>query len=442
MTLLPVNGVSLLLGNDLAGSRVVSNPCMSDVPVISKDESDLQDIFPECVVTRATARRQLAVDPVTSDVDLCLADSFMADLRDIPPANPPTEVVPMLAPEVLPALTREQLIHEQQNDVELSAFAGKAVSETESSKVAVCYYVSSGLLMRKWRPSDVPANEDWHVRNQVVLTPSCRLDVMKLAHESPTAGHRGVNKTCDRILRHFFWPGLRSSVTEFVRSCDTCQTVGKPNQSIPRAPLKPIPAFQEPFSHVLVDCVGPLPKTRAGNQYILTVMCMATRFPEAIPLRDITAKKVIQALVKFFTLVGFPQTLQSDQGSNFMSHVFQQVMCELGIQQRKSSAYHPQSQGAIERFHQSMKFMLKSYCHDNDRDWDEGLPLVLFAARETVSDSLGFSPFELVFGHSVRGPLKCLKEKLLSPQPSTSLVDYVSSFRDRLYCARELAKTH
>ena len=87
---LPVNGVSLLLGNDLAGSRVVSNPCMSDVPVISKDESDLQDIFPECVVTRATARRQLAVDPVTSDVDLCLADSFMADLRDIPPANPPT----------------------------------------------------------------------------------------------------------------------------------------------------------------------------------------------------------------------------------------------------------------------------------------------------------------------------------------------------------------
>ena len=144
---LPVNGVSLLLGNDLAGSRVVSNPCMSDVPVISKDESDLQDIFPECVVTRATARRQLAVDPITSDVDLCLADSFMADLRDIPPANPPTEVVPILAPGVLPAMTREQLIHEQQNDVELFAFAGKAVSETESSKVAVCYYVLSGLLM-------------------------------------------------------------------------------------------------------------------------------------------------------------------------------------------------------------------------------------------------------------------------------------------------------
>ena len=86
--------------------------------------------------------------------------------------------------------------------------------------------------------------------------------------------------------------------------------------------------------------------------------------------------------------------------------------------------------------------MLKTYCHDNGKDWDEGLPFVLFAARETVSDSLGFSPFELVFGHNVRGPLKCLKEKLLCQQPSSGLIDYVSCFRDRLYTARKLAKTH
>ena len=85
-------------------------------------------------------------------------------------------------------------------------------------------------------------------------------------------------------------------------------------------------------------------------------MCTSTRFPEAIPLRNILAKKIIEAVIKFFTLVGLPKTLQSDQGSNFISQVFQQVMHELGIQQRNSSAYHPQSQGAIERFHQSMKY--------------------------------------------------------------------------------------
>ena len=97
-----------------------------------------------------------------------------------------------------------------------------------------------------------------------------------------------------------------------------------------------------------------------------------------------------------------------------MSGVFQQVMYELGITQHKSSAYHPQSQGALERWHQTLKTMMKIYCFETEKDWDEGIHLLLFAAREWVQESLGFSPFELVFGHTVRGPLKLLKEKLLS----------------------------
>ena len=70
---------------------------------------------------------------------------------------------------------------------------------------------------------------------------------------------------------------------QFCRSCHTCQMVGKPNQPLPKAPLQPIPAFEEPFSRILIDCVGPLPKTKLGNQY-LTITCASTRFPEAIPL--------------------------------------------------------------------------------------------------------------------------------------------------------------
>lgn len=79
--------------------------------------------------------------------------------------------------------------------------------------------------------------------------------------------------------------------------------VGKPNKVIPPAPLHPIPAIGEPFERVLVHCVGPLPKTKAGNQYLLTIMCAATQFPEAMPLRGITAKAVTSALVKFFYYV-------------------------------------------------------------------------------------------------------------------------------------------
>jgi hypothetical protein len=105
--------------------------------------------------------------------------------------------------------------------------------------------------------------------------------------------------------------------------------VGKPNQKIPSAPLQPIPAFEKPFSRVLVDRVGPLPKTRVGNQYWLTIMCTSTRFPEAIPLRNIKAKTTAKALTKFFSFVGVPKAIQSDQGSNFKSGLFQQVMHEL-----------------------------------------------------------------------------------------------------------------
>ena len=93
-----------------------------------------------------------------------------------------------------------------------------------------------------------------------------------------------------------------------------------------------------------------------------------------------------------------------------MSGLSQQVMSELNIEQYKSSAYHPESQGALERFHQTLKNMIRTYCFQTEKHWDEGVHLLLFASRESVQESLGFSPFELVFGHSVRGPLKLMKK--------------------------------
>ena len=263
-----------------------------------------------------------------------------------------------------------------------------------------------------------------------------------LVHESPMSGHLGINKTYHKIINHFYWPGLKSDVSKYCKTCHTCQMVGKPNQIIPKAQLQPIPAFDEPFSRILIDCVGPLPRTKSGNEYLLTIMCTSTRFPEAIPLRNIKTKSIVKALVKFFTFVGLPKSVQSDQGSNFMSGIFQQVMHESGIKQYRSSAYHPESQGALERFHQTLK-NIRSYCFDTEKDWDEGIHLLLFAVRESVQESLGFSPFELVFGHSVRGPLKLLKETFLSnDETPLNLLQYVSDFRNRLSRACEVARSN
>ena len=115
-------------------------------------------------------------------------------------------------------------------------------------------------------------------------------------------------------------------------------------------------------------------------------------------------------------------------------------MCELGIKQNLSSAYHPQSQGALERFHQTLKNMIRTYCYEQQKDWDEGIPLLLFAVRESVQQSLGFSPFELLYGREVRGPLRVLKEHWLAEDASSNLLDQVADLRDRMTKARELAK--
>ena len=172
--------------------------------------------------------------------------------------------------------------------------------------------------MRKWQPPEAPASHDWKVVYQVVIPKKRQHDILSLAHESPMAGHLGIKKTYRKVLDHFYWPGIRKDVKAFCRTCHTCQMVRKPNQRPPAAPLKPIPVSAEPFSHVIIDCVGPLPKTKEGNQYLLTIMCLSTRFPEAIPLRNIKAPKIAKALIKFFTLFELPKSVQSDQGSNFM----------------------------------------------------------------------------------------------------------------------------
>ncbi|XP_072182256.1 uncharacterized protein [Diadema setosum] len=338
-------------------------------------------------------------------------------------------------------ISRQSLDELQGKDPEIVRLAQSLVPENEEVNETVKFYKRDGILMRRWRPPDATSDEDFRDVHQVVLPKMYRKEIISLAHEAPLAGHLGINKTQEKVLRYFFWPGLRHDVAEFCRSCHVCQVVGKPNQKIPPAPLRPIPAFEEPFSRVIVDCVGPLPRTKSGNQYLLTMMCASTRFPEAIPLRTITAKNVSKALVKFFTMVGLPKCVQSDQGSNFTSKIFQQVMSELGVECKNSSAYHPQSQGALERFHQTLKNMMRVYCSEHEKEWDEGIPLLLFAVRESVQESLGFSPFELVFGHSVRGPLKILQEKILV-EPESNLLDYVCQCKDRLSCTRELAAGH
>ena len=298
--------------------------------------------------------------------------SFLPEEQDNDQNAPLTQDEELIEPSIHVSnkqdLSTKTYILEQQKDSTLSSLFQNTVSKDEISSVPCCYYKKNGVLMRKWRPPDVSSDAEWAVKHQVVLPESFHNGVLSMTHETPLAGHLGVSKTYHKILNHFFWPLIKTDVSNFCRSCHTCQMVGKPNQKIPCVLLHTIPAFEEPFSRVIIDCVGRLPKTKSGNEFPLTIMRASTRFPEAIPPRNIKVKTIVRALINFFTLVGLPKSIQSDQGSNFMSGLFQQVMSELNTEQYKSSAYHPESQGALERFHQTLKNMIRTYCFQTEKN--------------------------------------------------------------------------
>lgn len=110
------------------------------------------------------------------------------------------------------------------------------------------------------------------------------------------------------------------------------------------------------------------------------------------------------------------------------------------MKHNRASAYHAQSQGARERFHQTLKSLLRAYCTAIGGDWEEGLPWFMLFAREVVQESTRFSPNQLVFGHTVRGPLTVLWGELIEVDPSKNLIDCVNEFRHRLVTAVEMAR--
>ena len=456
---LPIEGISLILGNDIMGSKVSAEPVIeSHEPLEDTDHSDQvmspDVVHPTCALTRGKAREKLAklketnenVNPLqTGDETLHFVRTQEINGDTIAKSATPevdlratfyTEILNDMSPEIKADMSpRQKLIIDQTEDPILGRIREKAINEDMIENKDTCFYLQNGILMRKAKPKYKNFNDETKEMHQILTPECCKQDILRMAHDLPFAGHMGVNKTYSRILPYFYWPGLKKDVVNYCKSCHACQMVGKPNQLIPVAELKPIPAFEEPFSHIMIDCVGPLPKTKAGHQYLLTIMCSSTRFPEAIPLRTITTEKVVDALTQFFTRYGLPRVVQSDQGTNFTSTMFEQVMKKLGICHRLSSAYHPQSQGALERFHQTLKSMLRKYCFDHHDDWDKGVPYVLFATREATQESLGFSPFELVYGHTVRGPLRLLHETWITSEERVGLIPYVEQFKTRIYNA-------
>ena len=234
----------------------------------------------------------------------------------------------------------------------------------------------------------------------LVLPKSFRTKVLGLAHDN--LGHMGARRVKAIVKARFSWPGMGQDVVDYCRSCPSCQTCAKnPARKVPLMERK---VMSEPFEVMGFDIVGPMPKGRGGCMYLLTAICMATRWPEAIPLRSISARSVAVGMLEIFSRTGIPLQLVTDQGTQFVGAVMKNLCSSLHIDKIKTTPYHPEGNGVVERMHGTLGAMLTKAAKAG-QDWVGQIPFALFALRAAPNRDTQYSPFELVYGRRIRTPL-------------------------------------
>ena len=317
------------------------------------------------------------------------------------------------------------LIKMQLCDSSLKSCFAKTAKQTETYPK---FILQNEVLVRVSNKSKVAKN----LVHQIVLPQCLRRKVMSLAHDTVMSGHLGVGKTQARILNHFFWPDVYGDIRRFCRSCEICQKnfSGRPA----KYPLVNLPVIDTPFKRVAIDLIGPLIMSTKGNRFALVFIDLATKYPDAVALKHIDSDSVAEALLNIFSRVGLPTEILHDRGAQFISAVMKRFNQLLQIKSITTAAYNPKCNGSCENFNKTLKQMIRKITEDNPDTWDRYLQPLLFAYREVPQTSTGFSPFELIYGHEVRGPLFLMKERILSnvTEEEVPVTSYVLEMRERI----------
>ncbi len=265
--------------------------------------------------------------------------------------------------------------------------------------------------------------------------------VLELAHLHMLASHLGAANTTQQIRGRFHWPGMEAEVKRFCQSCPTCQKTSQ--RTPPPSPLIPLPVIEVPFERIGMDLVGPLSKFARGHEHILVIVDYATRYPEAVPLRKATAKSIAHELFLLSSREGIPTEILTDQGTPFMSRLMADLCTLFKVKQLRTSVYHPQTDGLVERLNQMLKQMLRCVAAKDKRDWDLMLPYVLFGIWDVPQASTGFTPLELLVGRQPRGLLDVAREAWEQQlTPHRSVIEHIKEMRERIDRVMPLVREH
>ena len=286
--------------------------------------------------------------------------------------------------------------------------------------------VCDGLLYRKYESAD----GDRCYLQLIVPASHCN-EILKTLHEGVAGGHLGQDKTLGRLKERFYWPAHWSDVNHWCRTCATCASRKTPSPK-QKAELHPVKAGY-PMQIVATDILGPLPLTPNGNSYLLVAADYFTRWVEAYPIPNQEATTVASKLTnELFFRFSLPDQLHSDQGRQFESVLISEICKLLQIRKSRTTAYHPQGDGLVERFNRTLLDMLSTTIKDCPGNWENHVRAVCMAYNSSIQPTTGFTPFYLMFGRQARIPVDVMYG---SPVVESSPSTYANALRKSLTTA-------
>lgn len=287
-------------------------------------------------------------------------------------------------------------------------------------------------------------------RHEVIIpSPDRYQEIIVENHVSAFVGHKGITKTFRRIRDQYYWPSLKVDVQNYVNSCNSCQTK-KLTRVKTRVPMTITDTPGRAFDKVALDIVGPLPTTESGFSYILIMQdLLLTKYSLAAPLQHANATETADAFIRtMICRFGAPKAILTDQGTHFVNTLMRAIAKKFRITHFKTSAFHPQSNGSLERSHHVLVEYLKHYVSQNN--WDEWLEYAMFSYNTGVHEGTSFTPHELVFGQIARMPSSDEKQTAIVNESydayfqelQTKLQESQAKARENLTSAKIRSKVH
>lgn len=287
-----------------------------------------------------------------------------------------------------PPLTLERLVKAQSTDIRCQSVR----AEMDKNAHSRFGETPDGLLVRL-SPLDKSV--------QVYVPEGLRQEVLTLEHMPAHAGHPGVNKMYASMRRTYYWEAMAADVYDYVANCDVCAK-SKVRGRRRTAPLRLFPA-SEALADVCLDLLGPLPTTASGNRFLLVIVDRFSKLTRVAPIPRENAETVASAFCDTWVAsYGPPDTLLTDNGPQLASTFFRGFCGMLGIRHLTSTAYHPQTQGQVERYNRTIVAQLKAYVSEHQESWDELVSVLSLAYNSRPQQSTGVAPLEFAAPERVR----------------------------------------